>query len=78
MLTNPRLVARVANTFCTLMEWGLHVGHRETEDYVARAAIMFVRFPALVDELLSEPDPPMIDPASRHRGADVSEPTRPK
>jgi hypothetical protein len=63
MPANPRLVARVANTFGMLMALGLHVGHHEPQDYVARAAIIFVRFPALVDQLLSDPDPPVIDPA---------------
>jgi hypothetical protein len=64
MPANPRLVARVANTFGMLMALGLHVGHHEPGDYVARAAIMFVRFPALVDQLLSDPVPPVVDPAA--------------
>jgi hypothetical protein len=62
MPANPRLVARVANTFGMLMALRLHVGHREPQDYVARAAIAFVRFPALVDQLLSDPDPPELEP----------------
>jgi hypothetical protein len=71
MPANPRLVTRVANTFGMLMALGLHVRHHEPEDYVVRAAILFVRFPALVDELLSGDDPPVIDPADRAPAVDV-------
>ena len=61
---NPRLVTRVANAFGMLMALQLQLGRRDPEDLVARAAIMFVRFPTLVDQLLSEPDPPAIDPTT--------------
>ena len=62
MPDNPRLVKRVANIFGMLMVLRLHLGHKESDDYLARAAILFVRFPNLVDELLSAPEPPLIDP----------------
>jgi hypothetical protein len=64
MPANPRLVTRVANTLGMLMVLRIHLGHHEPEDYIARAAIIFVRFPSLVDTLLSDPDPPVIDPAA--------------
>lgn len=62
MPANPRLVKRVANTFGMLLALGLHLGHHENEDTIARAAILFVRFPTLVDDLLSAPDPPVLHP----------------
>ena len=65
MPANPRLVNRVVNTFLMLHALALHLGHGEPEDYIVRAAIIFVRFPSLVDELLSDPDPPVIDPAEK-------------
>jgi hypothetical protein len=71
MPANPRLVTRVANMFGMLMALGLQTGHHEPQDYIARAAIMFVRFPALVDELLSEPNPPVIAPQPAGHSADA-------
>lgn len=62
MPANPRLVKRVANAFGMLLALGLHLGHHEDEDTIARAAIMLVRFPSLVDDLLSAPDPPVLGP----------------
>ncbi|MDQ3886816.1 MAG: P-loop NTPase fold protein [Actinomycetota bacterium] len=62
MPANPRLIKRVANAFGMLLALGLHLGHHEDEDTLARAAILLVRFPTLVDDLLSAPDPPMLDP----------------
>jgi hypothetical protein len=58
MPANPRLVKRVANTFGMLHALGLHLAHHEDNDTIGRAAIMFVRFPTLVDQLLSDPEPP--------------------
>jgi WD40 repeat protein len=73
MPANPRLVKRVANVWGMLcaVQSHLHPGRpKETppDDHIARAAIMFVRFSSLVDELLScatAPDP----------GAPVPEPS---
>ncbi len=62
MPANPQLIKRVANAFGMLLALGLHLGHHEDEDTVARAAILLIRFPTLVDDLLSAPDPPMLDP----------------
>ena len=67
MPENPRLVKRVANAFGMLLALGLHLGHHEEEDTIARAAILLVRFPALVDDLLSAVDPPALDPPA-HAG----------
>jgi KAP family P-loop domain len=62
MPANPRLVKRVANTFGMLHALGLHLAHHEDDDTISRAAIMFVRFPTLVDQLLSDPEPPSTQP----------------
>jgi hypothetical protein len=75
MPANPRLVTRVANTFGMLMVLRIHLGHHEPEDYIARAAIVFVRFPTLVDTLLSDPDPPTIDPTTAPTDADTKDTT---
>jgi WD40 repeat protein len=61
MPANPRLVKRVANTFGMLNALSLHLGHHEDQDTIARAAIMYVRFPTLVDQLLTDPDPPAVE-----------------
>ena len=53
MPANPRLIKRVANTFGMLLALKGHLGHSEDIDTVVRAAIMLVRFPSLVDELLT-------------------------
>lgn len=55
---NPRLIRRVANTWGMLEALKSHIGHSEPDETVVRAAILFVTFPSLVDQLLSEPDPP--------------------
>jgi len=60
---NPRMVKRVANTWGMLLALQAHLGHGEDSDTVARAAIVFVRFPALVDVLLSAASVPHADPA---------------
>jgi hypothetical protein len=74
MPANPRLVKRVANTFGMLVALGLHLGHHEDNDTVARAAILLVRFPTLVDDLLSAPDPPMLDPPADTSPTDTASP----
>jgi hypothetical protein len=60
---NPRMVKRVANTWGMLLALQAHLGHGEDPDTLARAAIVFVRFPALVDVLLSAASVPHADPA---------------
>ena len=72
MPANPRLIKRVANAFGMLLALGLHLGHHEDEDTIARAAILLVRFPTLVDDLLSAPDPPMLDPPADPNPTDPS------
>jgi hypothetical protein len=74
MPANPRLVKRVANTFGMLLALGLHLGHHEDEDTIARAAILLVRFPTLVDDLLSTPDPPVLDPPADANPSDPASP----
>ncbi|TDV57283.1 P-loop NTPase fold protein [Actinophytocola oryzae] len=79
MPANPRLIKRVANTWGMLLavQSHLHVGQwRDVppEDHVARAAIMFVRFPKLVDELLSCPTPPKVGSRAVLAPADTSAP----
>ncbi len=74
MPANPRLVTRVANAFGMLMTIRLHLNHHEDEDYIARAAIVMVRFPNLMDQLLSDADPPNIDPASAPLDKDTHKP----
>ncbi len=59
MPANPRLVKRVANCFGMLKALRDATRHTEELDTIVRAAVMFVRFPALVDELLSAADPPV-------------------
>ncbi len=58
MPANPRLIKRVANAFGMLLAMKGHLGHKEDMDTVARAAIMLVRFPSLVDDLLDATSPP--------------------
>ena len=74
MPANPRLVKRVANAFGMLLALGLHLDHHEDEDTIARAAIMLVRFPTLVDDLLSAPDPPVLDPPANASPTDPASP----
>jgi KAP family P-loop domain len=74
MPANPRLVKRVANTFGMLLALGLHLGHHENEDIIARAAILFVRFPTLVDDLLFTPDPPVLNPPADANPTDPASP----
>ncbi|HEY6424680.1 MAG TPA: P-loop NTPase fold protein [Pseudonocardiaceae bacterium] len=74
MPANPRLVKRVANAFGMLLALGLHLGHHEDEDTIARAAIMLVRFPTLVDDLLSASDPPVLDPPADASPTDPASP----
>lgn len=74
MPANPRLVTRVANTFGMLMTIRLHLNHHEPEEYIARAAILMVRFPSLVDLLLSETDPPQLDPTRVKRDPETGDP----
>ncbi len=57
---NPRLIRRVANAWAMLEALKLHLGHDEPDDVVVRAAILFVAYPSLVDQLLDRPTPPEI------------------
>lgn len=66
MPANPRLIKRIANAWGMLKAVHLHMygpsSTGQSTDHIARAAIMFVRFPSLVDELLSCAAPPSADP----------------
>lgn len=53
MPPNPRLIKRVANTYGMLRALLDHLLLSEVDDVVIRAAILYVRFPTLVDEMLS-------------------------
>jgi WD40 repeat protein len=53
MPANPRLIKRIANIWGMLGAVQLSLGRTLPEDHVARAAIMYVRFPAEVETLLS-------------------------
>ncbi|MGL5824923.1 MAG: P-loop NTPase fold protein [Nocardioides sp.] len=66
---NPRLVKRAANAVG--MIWALkdHLGHDEPMDTMARAAVLLIRFPELVDCLLTEVDPPSVDPSQCRSGS---------
>ena len=64
MPANPRLIKRVANAFGMLLAVKGHLGHNEDMDTVARASVMLIRFPSLVDELLDSPTPPATAPDS--------------
>ena len=52
--SNPRLIKRVADAAGMLMALGSYTNHRESQDVVYRAAIAMVRFPSLVDALLTD------------------------
>ncbi|HEX6468872.1 MAG TPA: P-loop NTPase fold protein [Streptosporangiaceae bacterium] len=62
MPPNPRMIKRIANALGMLEAVRLHVGHTESDDALARAAILLVRFPALaarlrLDDLIVGNDP---------------------
>lgn len=59
---NPRLIRRVANTWGMLFALNANMEARVSNDTLARAAVFFVRFPTLVDELLSSAEPPTLRP----------------
>jgi WD40 repeat protein len=62
---NPRLIIRVATAWAMLravaqsLDFAID-GERET-DLLVRAAVIWVRFPVLVDEILDADEPPVID-----------------
>jgi serine/threonine protein kinase len=57
---NPRLIRRVANTWGMLFALGDHIDAHVSNDTLARAAVFFVRFPSLVDLLLTTSEPPLL------------------
>lgn len=63
---NPRLIIRVASAWAMLRAVGrsldLEVDTEPENEIVARAAVTWVRFPVLVDELLDAHEPPVTDP----------------
>jgi WD40 repeat protein len=79
---NPRLIIRVATAWAMLRAVASSLnlaidGQRET-DLLVRAAVIWVRFPVLVDEILDADEPPVIDSNSsgctpRWRRRDVQE-----
>ncbi|HEY8472788.1 MAG TPA: P-loop NTPase fold protein, partial [Natronosporangium sp.] len=60
MPANPRMIKRVANALGMLQAIRRHVQHTETDDAMARAAILLVRFPVLAARLR---DDHRLDPA---------------
>lgn len=51
--SNPRHIRRVTNAWVMLEALKLHLRHDEDDDTLIRAAIIWVSFPSLVDDLLS-------------------------
>ncbi|HEY8473000.1 MAG TPA: P-loop NTPase fold protein, partial [Natronosporangium sp.] len=62
MPANPRMIKRIANALGMLQAIRRHVKHAETDDAMARAAILLVRFPVLAARLRHDP---RLDPAGR-------------
>lgn len=63
---NPRLIIRVASAWAMLRAVARSINlQRDGEpanDLLVRAAVIWVRFPVLADELLDADEPPVIDP----------------
>jgi hypothetical protein len=63
---NPRLIIRVATAWAMLRavarSLGLEVDQEPANQLLVRAAVIWVRFPILVDTLLNAAQPPIIDP----------------
>jgi hypothetical protein len=63
---NPRLIIRVASAWAMLRAVARSINlQRDGEpatDLLVRAAVIWVRFPVLADELLDADEPPIIDP----------------
>jgi hypothetical protein len=63
---NPRLIIRVASAWAMLRavarSLDLEVEPEPANELLVRAAVIWVRFPVLVDELLDADQPPIIDP----------------
>jgi hypothetical protein len=62
---NPRLIIRVATAWAMLrvvaQSLNLAIDDEHETDLLVRAAVIWVRFPALVDEILDADEPPVID-----------------
>jgi WD40 repeat protein len=62
---NPRLTIRVATAWAMLravaQSLNLSIEGEHETDLLVRAAVIWVRFPALVDEILDAAEPPIID-----------------
>jgi hypothetical protein len=73
MPANPRLIKRVANAWGDAARGPEPPAPRpppadhEPHDVLVRAAILFVRFPTLVDDLLTRPAPPTFEPPAAHQ-----------
>lgn len=63
---NPRLIIRVASAWAMLRavarSLDLEVDAEPANEVLVRAAVIWVRFPVLVDELLDAHEPPATDP----------------
>jgi len=79
---NPRLIIRVASTWAMLRavgrSLGLEVDAEPENALLVCAAVIWVRFPRLVDDLLDDDRPPVIDPTDpdcppRWRRSDVQQ-----
>jgi len=62
LMPDPQLIKQFANIFEMLLAVKQELGHHEDDDTVACAAALFVRFPTLVYDLRSAPEPPVLDP----------------
>lgn len=64
---NPRLIIRVAASWAMLRavarSLNLEAENEPANELLVRAAVIWVRFPVLVDRLLDADQPPVIDPA---------------
>lgn len=63
---NPRLIRRVTNAWGMLAALKIHIGHNEPDDTIVRAAILWVEFPSLIDDLLSGPAAPLAPLNTEH------------
>lgn len=65
---NPRLIIRIATAWAMLravaVSLGRPVADEHHSDLLVRAAVIWIRFPVLVDEILDSDSPPIIDPGN--------------
>lgn len=70
--SNPRLIRRVTNSWAMLEALISSLGHTEPDDLIVRAAILYISFPSLVDQLFDNPIAPnFTEPNSEWMRPDV-------